>query len=128
MSTTVEVVQQAYGLAKRGDHRRLRELIADDATWFPAREGAWNPCLDADTIVRTLLWRSGPANRFKPGTTVDLGQRVLVQLRGTRMRRLGARGYRGKLAQIIDVRNGKIVRIQDYPGIEEAMAAAGQYS
>jgi ketosteroid isomerase-like protein len=128
MSTPLEVVQEAYGFARRGDHRHLRELIADDATWLPAREGAWSPCRDGDTIVKTLVWRSGPANRFRPGTTIDLGQRVCVQLRGTRMRRLGARGYRGKLAQIIEVRNGKIVRIQDYPGLEEAMAAAGQYS
>ena len=128
MSTTPEVVQQAYALAKRGDHRKLRQLIADDATWLPAREGAWNPCRDGDMVVRTLMWRAGFANRFRPGTTIDLGPRVVVQLRGKRMRRLGVRGYWGKLAQIIEVRDGKIVRIQDYPGIEEAMAAAGQYS
>jgi ketosteroid isomerase-like protein len=128
MSAAQETVQQAYALARRADHRNLRKLIADDATWLPAREGVWNPCRDGDMIVRTLLWRSGFANRFRPGTTIDLGQRVVVQLRGKRMRRLGARGFGGKLAQIIEVRDGKIVRIQDYPGLEEAMAAAGQYS
>ena len=125
MSTTLETVQLAYGLARKGDHRSLRALIADDATWHPAREGAWNPCRDADTIVRTLLWRSGPANRFRPGETFELGDRVLIGLRGTRMRRLGARGFRGKLFQIVEVRGGKIVRMQDYPGREEALAAAG---
>jgi hypothetical protein len=41
------------------------------------------------------------------------------------MGRLGARGFRGKLFQIVEVRGGKIARMQDYPGREEALAAAG---
>jgi len=73
MNQTREIVQEAYQLARRGDHRKLRELVADDATWHPAREGAWNPCRDGDMIVRTLLWRSGPANRLRPGETIELG-------------------------------------------------------
>ncbi|HKU56461.1 MAG TPA: nuclear transport factor 2 family protein [Gaiellaceae bacterium] len=126
MNGPTAVVEEAYRLAKRADHRSLRQLIADDATWHPAREGAWNPCRDADTIVRTLLWRCGPANRFRPGETIELGNQVLIQLRGTRMRRLGAKGFRGKLSQIVEVRDGKIVRMQDYQGPEEALAATGR--
>jgi ketosteroid isomerase-like protein len=125
MSGTKDVVHEAYALAKRADHRRLRQLIADDATWHPAREGAWNPCRDGDMIVRTLLWRSGMANRLRPAETIELGDRVLIGLRGVRLRRLGIKGFRPRLFQIIEVRGGKIVRMQDYPGREEALAAAG---
>lgn len=125
MSETLEIVQQAYSLARKGDHRKLRQLIADDATWHPAREGAWNPCRDGDTIVRTMLWRSGPANRLRPGMTIELGQSVLIEVRGKRLRRLGAKRFMGNLFQIVEVRNGKIVRMQDYPGREEGLAAAG---
>ena len=120
-----ETVQEAYALAKRADHRQLRELIADDATWHPAQEGAWNPCREADMIVRTLLWRAGMANRLKPVETVDLGNEVLVELRGVRLRRFGVKGFRARLFQIIEVRDGKIVRMQDYPSRDEAAAAAG---
>jgi ketosteroid isomerase-like protein len=120
-----ETVQEAYALAKRADHRQLRELIADDATWHPAREGAWNPSREADMIVRTLLWRAGMANRLKPVETVDLGNEVLVELRGVRLRRFGVKGFRARLFQIIEVRDGKIVRMQDYPSRDEAAAAAG---
>jgi ketosteroid isomerase-like protein len=120
-----EIVQEAYGLARRGDHRRLRQLLADDATWHPAREGAWNPCRDPDMIVRTLLWRSGMANRLKPADPIELGDQVLIRLKGVRLHRLGARGFRPRLFQIVEVRNGKIARMQDYPGREEALAAAG---
>jgi ketosteroid isomerase-like protein len=124
--SALEIVREAYGVAKRGDRRRLQELIADDATWYPAREGAWNPCRDGDTIVKTLLWRSGSANRLRPGsTTIELGDRALIQLRGRRLERLGAKGLIPRLFQIVEVRDGKIVRMQDYPRREDAMAAAG---
>ena len=125
MSGTNAVVEEAYRLARRGDHRQLRKLIADDATWHPAREGAWNPCRDADMIVRTLLWRSGMANRLRPAETIELGDRAVVQLRGVRLRRLGGKGFRPRLFQIVEVRGGQIVRMQDYPGREEALLAAG---
>ena len=125
MNQAHQIVQQAYDLARRSDRRGLRDLVADDATWHPEREGVWNPCRDGDMIVRTMLWRSGPANRLRPGETIELGDRVLIQVRGRRLHRLGARGFAGKLFQIVEVRNGKIVRMQDYPGRAEAMAAAG---
>jgi ketosteroid isomerase-like protein len=125
MSTTLEIVQQAYGFAKRADHRKLRELVADDATWSPAREGVWNPCRDGDTVVQTMLWRSGSANRLRPGEAIELGNRVVIQMKGRRLDRLGAKGLVPRLFQVVEVRNGKIVRIQDYPQRDAAMAGAG---
>ena len=125
MSSAEGTVREAYRLARKADHRALRKLIADDATWHPAREGDWNPCRDGDMIVRTLLWRAGFANRLRPATTIELGSRVLVGLSGKRLRRLGIKGFRPRLFQIVEVRNGTIVRMQDYPGAEEARAAAG---
>jgi ketosteroid isomerase-like protein len=123
--TTLETVQEAYGLAKRGDHRKLRALIADDATWLPAREGAWNPCRDADSVVKTMLWRAGGANKMRPGKAIELGDRVVIQLNGKRLDRLGGKGFIPKLFQIVEVRDGKIVRMQDYPRRELAMTGAG---
>jgi len=123
-SRNVQAVREAYELARRADHKTLRTRILDDATWRPAKEGAWNPCRDADQIVRTLLWRAH-ANRLRPGEVIDLGDRVLVQLKGVRLGRLGGRGLFPRLHQIVVVRDGKIVRMQDYPGREEALAAAG---
>ncbi len=125
MGRTAEVVQQAYELARRGDHQALRELIAEDATWHPAREGAWNPCRDRGQIVQTLVWRAASANRLRPGETIELGDRVLIRLRGRRLERLGAKGFIPKLFQIVVVRNGKIVSMRDYPRREDALAAAG---
>ncbi len=123
-SGAVDAVKDAYELARRGDHRTLRTRIVDDATWHPAREGAWNPCRDADQIVRTLLWRAS-MNRLRPAETIDLGDRVLVRLSGRRLDRLGGKGFFPRLFQIVVVRDGLIVSMRDYPKREDALAAAG---
>ncbi|MFZ0342601.1 MAG: hypothetical protein WAL31_09735 [Gaiellaceae bacterium] len=120
-----EIVQEAYRLARASDHRELRKLLADDAAWYPAREDAWRACPDPDAIVRTLLWRAG-AGRLRPADPIELGDRVLIRLKGMRLRRLGGSGgFRPKLFQIVEIRNGKIARMQDYAGRDEALAAVG---
>jgi len=123
--TARETVEQAYRLARRGQHLELRPLIAEDATWRPAKEGAWNPCRNAEQIVRTLVWRTH-MNRMRPAETIELGDQVLLHLRGTRLARLGGRGFFfARLFQLVVVRDGKIVSMQDYPDRERAYAAAG---
>ena len=123
-SANVAAVRQVYEIARDSDHRTLRTKFVDDATWQPAREGAWNPCRDADQIVRTLLWRTH-ANRMRPGETIDLGDRVLVQIKGVRLGRLGGRGFFPRLFQIVVLRGGLVVSMHDYPTREAALEAAG---
>jgi ketosteroid isomerase-like protein len=119
-----DAIEEIYRLARRSDHRALRLHLHDDATWHPAKEDAWKPCENADEVVRTLLWRAD-ANRLRPGEMVELGDRVLVQLRGKRLERLGARGFFPRLFQIVVLREGKVVSIHDYGRREDAHAAAG---
>jgi ketosteroid isomerase-like protein len=123
-SVHTAAIEEIFHLARRADHRSLRSRLHDDATWHPAREGAWKPCTNADEVVRTLLWRAG-ANRLRPGEMIDLGDRVLVQLRGKRLERLGAKGFIPRLFQIVVFREGKVVSIRDYARREDALAAAG---
>jgi ketosteroid isomerase-like protein len=117
-------IEEIFRLARRADHRSLRLRVHDDATWHPAREGAWKPCTSADEIVRTLLWRAD-ANRLRPGEMIDLGNCVLVQLRGKRLERLGGKGFIPRLFQIVVLREGKVASIRDYAKREDALAAAG---
>ena len=126
MSAANEVVAEAYALARKSNHKKLRELVADDATWEPSKKGKWNACTDADQIVRTLLWRAGSANRMRPGQTIELGQHVVMRLRGRRLERLGAKGFWApKLFQVVEVKAGKIARIRDFGTMEEALAGTG---
>jgi ketosteroid isomerase-like protein len=124
LSPNEEAVTEVFQLARRADHRTLRTRLADDVSWHPASTGKWNPCTTVDEVVRTLLWRA-EANRLRPGDMIDLGDRVLVQLRGRRLERLGAKGFVPRLFQIIVLRDGKIASIQDYGRREDAYAAAG---
>ena len=119
-----ERVDELYELARRTKHKELRTRLHDDVTWSPAREGAWNPCVNADQVVRTMLWRAD-ANRLRPGEMIDLGDRVFVQLRGKRLERLGAKGIFPRLFQIVVFREGRVASMQDYAKREDAMIAAG---
>jgi ketosteroid isomerase-like protein len=124
-SRNVRAVKEVYDLARRSNHRELRTRLLEDVTWHPAREGAWKPCTNADEVVRTLLWRAG-MNKLRPAEFIDLGDRVLVQLKGRAISRLGAKGvFAPKLFQIIVLRDGKVTSMQDYPRREDALAAAG---
>ncbi|HEX3227079.1 MAG TPA: nuclear transport factor 2 family protein [Gaiellaceae bacterium] len=123
-SPNQQAVETVYQLARKADHRTLREWLHDDVTWHPAREGAWKPCENAEEVVRTMLWRA-EANRLRPGEMIELGDRILVQLRGRRLERLGAKGFIPRLFQIVQLREGKIVSIRDYGRREDAHAAAG---
>ena len=117
-------VREIYELARRAKHAELRMRLHDDITWHPAREGAWKPCANAEDVVRTLLWRAD-ANRLRPGEMIVVGDRVLVQLRGKRLERLGAKGFIPRLFQVIVLREGKVASIRDYPKREDALADAG---
>ena len=119
-----QAIEEIYHLARRADHRALRQRLHDDATWHPAKDDAWKPCENADEVVRTMLWRA-EANRLRPGEMIELGDRVLVQMRGRRLERLGARGFVPRLYQIVVIREGKVASIRDYGRREEAHAAAG---
>jgi ketosteroid isomerase-like protein len=123
---TGKVVKEIYEKAKRGDHRAVRQLLHEHATWHPSKDGAWRPCETADEIVRTLLWRAGPANRMRPAETLELGRLIFIRLRGRRLERIGAGGFWApKLFQVVEVQDGKIVRMQDYRKREDALAAVG---
>jgi ketosteroid isomerase-like protein len=123
-SANEETVGEVFRLARRADHKALRTKLHDDVTWQPSTTAKWKACTSADEVVRTLLWRA-EANRLRPGQTIDLGDRVLVQLRGRRLERLGAKGFVPRLFQLIVLREGKLKSIQDYGRREDAYAAAG---
>jgi ketosteroid isomerase-like protein len=123
-SANQDAVEEVFRLARRADHRSLRARLHDDVTWQPASTAKWKPCTSVDDVVRTLLWRA-EANRLRPGQVIDLGDRVLIQLRGRRLERLGAKGLVPRLFQIVVLREGKVASIQDYGRRDEAYAAAG---
>jgi ketosteroid isomerase-like protein len=124
-SRNVETIREVYDLARRAKHQELRAKLAPDVTWDPAREGLWKPCTNADEVVKTLLWRAG-MNKLRPFDFLDLGDRVVMQVRGRGIGRLGAKGgFFPRLFQIVTLRDGRVVAIHDYASRDDAYAAAG---
>ena len=119
---TVERVRQAYRLIRRGNPLDLLELVAPDAVWESA-DGA-KACDGRDQLTKTLLWR-GAAHRLRATSFVDVGDRVVVTVAGTRMGRLGAPWWAWRIFQVVTLRDGKIARIQDFPRRADAFAAVG---
>src|SRR4029078_11850541 len=78
-SSNQRAVETVYQLARKADHRTLREWLHDDATWHPAREGAWKPCENAEKVVRTMLWRAH-AHKTHPGQVSELVDTARVTL------------------------------------------------
>jgi ketosteroid isomerase-like protein len=117
-AANVERVREAYRLVRHGDPRRLLELVAPDAVW----EGT--ECKNGQHVAKTLLWR-GAMHRLRATDFVDVGDRVVVTLTGTRMNRLGAPWWGWRIWQVVTMRDGRIVRIQDFPRRDDAFAAVG---
>jgi ketosteroid isomerase-like protein len=124
LSPNQEAIEEVFRLARRADHRQLRLRLHDDVTWEPAPTAKWKPCTSADDVVRTLLWRA-EANRLRPGQMIDIGDRVLVHLKGKRLERLGAKGLVPRLFQVIVLRDGKVASIRDFGRRAEAYEAVG---
>lgn len=121
---TVDTVKEAYRLARRGNPQDLLELLDPDVTWAGVDGVRWKPCENADEVVKTLFWRA-TMHRFRAAEAIDLGDTVVVGLRGTRLGRLGAPWWAFKLFQVVTVRGGRIVGIRDYARRGDALAAAG---
>lgn len=120
----VERVRETYRLLRRGDPRVLPELIAPDATWEPAAESKRRPSVNGAEVAERLLWRA-TVHRFRASELIDLGDRVLVAVAGRRMQYLGASWWRGRIFQLVTIRDGRIARIEDFRMREQALEAAG---
>jgi ketosteroid isomerase-like protein len=119
---TVARVREAYALLRRGDPRDLLELIHPDAVWR-AVDGREQHGTEA--VAKTFLWL-GAMHRLRAGEVIDLGDRVVVAVSGRRMNRLGSSSWLGRrIYQVVVVRDGKLVEVQDYPDRKAAFAAVG---
>lgn len=118
------LVGDVYRLMRKGDPRELLELIDPEARWEGAEGTKWKACENGHEVAKTLLWRSA-VHRLRPSELIDVGDRVVVGLVGTRMNRLGAPWWGFKIFQVVSVRDGRVVRIQDFGRREQAFAEVG---
>jgi ketosteroid isomerase-like protein len=129
----IDLVLAGYQAFLRGDFAEIAELLDEDVEWVAAESGG----LDAahrDSVLEVLADRSEELPRVVLERCVGVGDQVVVYFRASETiadpdddRLLQTRrSYTiGRYAGVITIRDGRVVRIQDYPHVHAALDAVG---
>ena len=117
-----ELVRSSFDAFLRGDWDALRDVMDPDVEWLWHEPGEWD-CHDRRQVLATLFerQREGVVTRLDAVVAVD--ERVFVEVTGPRLSGWGVPG--GRACMVVTVRDGRIVRMQDYPNRAAALAGAG---
>jgi hypothetical protein len=124
----VAAVRELYDQARKGNHREVSALLGPEVEWHPVPgHKRLSPAHNNLETTQALLWR-GRANRLRATEIIPIGDLVFVKLGGRRLGLLGASGWNPQLYQVVTLRGGLIVRMQDYASRGEALAAVGLHA
>jgi ketosteroid isomerase-like protein len=112
-----------FGALRGGDFEAAAVLLDPDVAWQGLRE-EW-VCHGREEVIETF--RSGLEERrdidgleFTRG-----GNQVVLGARGPSMTEVGGEPLEGQIFNVFTLRDGRILRIDDYRRRAEALAAAG---
>jgi hypothetical protein len=118
-------VRELYAQARRGNHREVSALLSPEVEWHPvAGHKRLSPAHNSEETTQALMWR-GNANKLRAAEVIPVGDLVFVKLGGRRLGLLGASGWRPQLYQVVTLRSGLVVRMQDYASRADALSAVG---
>jgi uncharacterized protein len=117
-----ELVRSSFDAFLCGDWDTLAELMDPGVEWLASEPGDWD-CHDRRKVLATLLERQREGVVTGLNAVVAVDERVFIEVTGPRL----AEGEPadGQACMIVTVREGRIVRMQDYPNRAAALAAAG---
>jgi ankyrin repeat protein/ketosteroid isomerase-like protein len=111
-----EVVRSSFDAFLRGDWNALAEVLDPGVEWLWHEPGDWD-CHDRRKVLETLFARRREGVVTGLNAVVAAGERVFVEVTGP----LSG----GRACMVVTVRDGRIVRMQDYPSRAAALAGAG---
>jgi ketosteroid isomerase-like protein len=117
----LELARQGLSAWQRGDFEVLEMLLAPEATWRAVEPGEWD-CESRDAILRTLR------ARFEEGFT--RGEFELIEASGgavvlvSHPAEIGGDQWPEETAIALTFRGGKVVAMQDYASVADALAAS----
>src|SRR6476661_6461531 len=113
-----ELVRSSFDAFLRGDWEALSRIMDPQVEWLWYEPGEWD-CHDRKKVLATLFdrQREGVVTGLKNVVAVD--ERVFVEVTGPRLE-----GW-GQACMVVTVRDGRIVRMQDYRNRAAALAGAG---
>ena len=112
-----------FGALRGGDFDAAASLLDPDVAWQGLRD-EW-VCHGREEVLATF--RTGIEQRREIDALefTRSGDRVVLGARGPSMTEVGGEPLGGQIFNVFTLRNGRIVRIDDYRSRTEALAAAG---
>jgi ketosteroid isomerase-like protein/ankyrin repeat protein len=117
-----DLVRSSFDAFLRGDWNALAQVMAPDVQWLWYEPGEWD-CHDRRKVLATLFERQREGVITGLDNVVAVDERVFVEVRGPRLEEWGLPD--GRACMVVTVRDGRIVRMQDYPNRAAALAGAG---
>ena len=124
MSRTLDQLQAAYQRAGRDGVDAVVDLLDPQVEWIAAQPGPWD-CHDREQVVETFRRQYDHGVRADFGESVEVGDKVILDVRPYRQDEQDNKTDKQRLWQVLTMREGKIVRIQDYIDQATALQAAG---
>jgi ketosteroid isomerase-like protein len=117
------VMIEFFGALRRGDFEAAAALLDPDVSWQGLRE-EW-ACHGPEEVLETFRWglerrREIDALEFTRGD-----DQVVLGARGPSITDLEDEPLQGQIFNVFTLREGRIVRIDDYRRRREALTAAG---
>lgn len=131
MSTNADLVRSIYESFGRGDAEAVLERFSPEIVW---KEGEHFPYSDRNPYVGPQAVAEGVFMRLmtewdgfavQPERFHDAGDTVLVEGRYAGTYKATGRALDAQFAHVWDIRDGKVVRFQQYTDTEQAVAVTG---
>jgi ketosteroid isomerase-like protein len=110
-----------FGALRRGDFEAAAGMLDADVTWQGLRE-EW-VCRGREQVIDTFRWGLEQRREIDALEFIRGGEQVVLGARGTNIG--PAEEPLAQIFNMFTLRDGRIVRIDDYRGRREALAAAG---
>ena len=117
-----ELVRSSFDAFLRGDWDTLAQVMDPHVEWLWYEPGE-RDCHDRREVLATLFERQREGVVTGLDTVVSVDERVFVEVTGPRLEEWGVPG--GQAWMVVTVRDGRIVRLQDYRDRAAALAGAG---
>ena len=124
MSRTLDLLQAAYQRAGRDGVDAVVDLLDPKVEWLAATPGPWD-CHDREQVLETFRRQYAHGVWADFGEPIEVGDTVILDVRPYRRDEQGNKTDQQRLWQVLTMRDGKIVRIQDYTDQASALQAAG---
>src|SRR3954467_14546356 len=114
-----ELVRSSFDAFLRGDWDTLSQVMDPGVEWLWYEPGDWD-CHDRRKVLATLFERQREGVVTGLNSVVAVDERVFVEVTGPRLEQWGLPD--GRACMVVTLRDGRIVRMRDYPNRAAALA------